>query len=58
MPFPIESRNDWGRFEAPKLVKVKAHKRILFDGDNYTEEWRKEAEARGVDPDEIMRMLG
>ncbi len=27
---------------------VKAHKRILFDGDNYTEEWLKEAEARGL----------
>jgi len=24
------------------------HKRILFDGDNYTEEWRDEAESRGL----------
>ena len=27
---------------------VKAHKRILFDGDNYTEDWLKEAEERGL----------
>ena len=27
---------------------VKTHKRILFNGDNYTEEWHKEAEKRGL----------
>lgn len=27
---------------------VRTHKRVLFDGDNYTEEWRKEAEKRGL----------
>ena len=27
---------------------VKKHKRILFNGDNYTEEWRKEAKKRGL----------
>ncbi|MBL0920783.1 MAG: glutamine synthetase III [Phycisphaerales bacterium] len=27
---------------------VKEHRRVLFDGDGYTEEWRKEAEARGL----------
>src|SRR3989339_1774012 len=27
---------------------VKKHKRILFNGDNYTEEWHKEAEKRGL----------
>ncbi|NQT14164.1 MAG: glutamine synthetase III, partial [Planctomycetes bacterium] len=27
---------------------VKEHKRILFDGDNYTEAWHKEAEVRGL----------
>ena len=27
---------------------VRNHKRILFNGDNYTEEWHKEAEARGL----------
>jgi glutamine synthetase len=27
---------------------VKKHKRIIFNGDNYTEEWHKEAEKRGL----------
>ena len=27
---------------------VKKHKRILFNGDNYTDEWKDEAEARGL----------
>lgn len=27
---------------------VKKHKRILFNGDNYTEEWHKEADKRGL----------
>ncbi len=27
---------------------VKKHKRILFDGDNYTEKWHKEAKKRGL----------
>jgi glutamine synthetase len=27
---------------------VKRHKRIIFNGDNYTEEWHKEAERRGL----------
>ena len=27
---------------------VKTHKRILFNGDNYTEEWHAEAKARGL----------
>ena len=27
---------------------VKKHKRVLFNGDNYTEEWHKEAEKRGL----------
>ena len=27
---------------------VKKHKRILFNGDNYTEAWHKEAEKRGL----------
>ncbi len=27
---------------------IKQHKRILFDGDNYTEEWVKEAARRGL----------
>ncbi|MBQ3085688.1 MAG: glutamine synthetase III [Clostridia bacterium] len=27
---------------------IKAHKRIIFNGDNYSEEWVKEAEKRGL----------
>ena len=27
---------------------IKKHKRILFNGDNYTEEWHKEAKKRGL----------
>ncbi len=27
---------------------IKSHKRVLFNGDNYTEDWRKEAESRGL----------
>ena len=27
---------------------VRKHKRVLFNGDNYTEAWRKEAEKRGL----------
>ena len=27
---------------------IKTHKRILFDGDNYTAEWEREAEKRGL----------
>ncbi len=33
-----------------KLLKgiIKKHKRVIFNGDNYTEEWLKEAEKRGL----------
>lgn len=36
--------------EVRKLIKetVKKHKRILFNGNNYSEEWVKEAEKRGL----------
>jgi len=27
---------------------VKKHKRILFNGDNYTDGWKKEAKKRGL----------
>jgi glutamine synthetase len=27
---------------------IKKHKRVIFNGDNYTEEWHKEAESRGL----------
>src|SRR5690606_5735737 len=33
----------------PILQKiVKAHKRVIFDGDNYTDEWQVEAKRRGL----------
>ena len=28
--------------------EVKAHRKVVFDGDNYAEEWHKEAEKRGL----------
>ena len=33
-----------------KLIKekLKAHKRIIFNGNNYSDEWREEAERRGL----------
>lgn len=36
--------------ELSKLVKktISEHKRIIFNGNNYSEEWVKEAEARGL----------
>jgi len=27
---------------------IKAHKRVIFNGDNYSDEWKKEAEKRGL----------
>ncbi|KAK0338412.1 hypothetical protein LTR94_038791, partial [Friedmanniomyces endolithicus] len=27
---------------------IKDHRRVLFDGDGYTEEWKKEAARRGM----------
>jgi len=35
---------------AQKIIQriAKEHKRIIFNGDNYTEEWREEAEKRGL----------
>ncbi|MDD4869499.1 MAG: glutamine synthetase III [Kiritimatiellae bacterium] len=34
--------------QAVLLGIIKRHKRILFDGDNYTNEWHKEAKKRGL----------
>ncbi|MFG0256949.1 MAG: glutamine synthetase III [Phycisphaerales bacterium JB043] len=36
-----------GAFSVMQSI-VKKHKRVLFDGDNYSEEWRQEAERRGL----------
>ena len=36
--------------EVKSLLKdvVKEHKRVVFDGDNYSDDWHKEAESRGL----------
>ncbi len=49
----LESNLDKGKeFNASLQVIlrkiIKKHKRILFNGDNYTKEWHKEAEKRGL----------
>ncbi|MBQ7011388.1 MAG: glutamine synthetase III [Clostridia bacterium] len=38
------------RSEALEIIRttVKEHKRIIFNGDNYTEEWQQEAKNRGL----------
>ena len=45
----LENAKDFEK-EVRKLLKetVKKHKRILFNGNNYSEEWIKEAEKRGL----------
>ncbi|MGN0827436.1 MAG: glutamine synthetase III [Kiritimatiellia bacterium] len=49
----IEARMKKGEKFIAALHKVlsenfKAHKRVLFDGDNYTDAWKQEAKARGL----------
>ena len=43
-------RSDDFHTELQKLLKsiIKAHKRVIFNGDNYTKEWREEAARRGL----------
>ncbi|MBQ2734032.1 MAG: glutamine synthetase III [Clostridia bacterium] len=45
----LEKADDVKR-EALEIIKttVKEHKRIIFNGDNYTEEWQNEARERGL----------
>lgn len=45
----LEGAKDFDK-EVDKLIKdtVKKHKRIIFNGNNYSDEWAKEAEARGL----------
>ena len=39
----------WPRRCSPSSRRrLRAHKRIVFNGDNYTEEWHAEAEQRGL----------
>ena len=45
----VKSGKDFNEALQTVLQKiVKKHKRILFNGDNYTDEWHKEAEKRGL----------
>ena len=45
----LEGAKDFDK-AVDKLIKdtVKKHKRIIFNGNNYSDEWVKEAEARGL----------
>lgn len=45
----LENAKDFN-LELNKLIKktIKEHKRILFSGNNYSKEWKKEAKARGL----------
>ena len=47
--FRLENATDF-EVEFNNIIKetVKNHKRILFDGDGYSEDWEKEAEKRGL----------
>ncbi|MBN1435557.1 MAG: glutamine synthetase III [Sedimentisphaerales bacterium] len=45
----LEKASDVKKAAEKILTKIaKEHKRILFNGDNYTDEWVKEAEKRGL----------
>ncbi len=45
----VEAGKDFNiALQAVLQAIIKKHKRILFDGDNYTEEWHKEAKKRGL----------
>lgn len=45
----LEKAEDFGK-ELQAIIKetMTAHKRIIFNGDGYSEEWQKEAEKRGL----------
>jgi glutamine synthetase len=45
----LKAKKDFNKsLQAILQAVIKKHKRILFNGDNYTEEWHKEAEKRGL----------
>lgn len=45
----IKSGKDFNKaLQALLQAVIKKHKRVIFNGDNYTEEWHKEAERRGL----------
>ncbi|MBF0330357.1 MAG: glutamine synthetase III [Candidatus Omnitrophica bacterium] len=45
----VKAKKDFNKSLQSLLQSIiKKHKRVLFNGDNYTEEWHKEAEKRGL----------
>ncbi|MBF0386969.1 MAG: glutamine synthetase III [Candidatus Omnitrophica bacterium] len=45
----VKAKKDFNKsLQAVLQAIIKKHKRVLFNGDNYTEEWHKEAERRGL----------
>ncbi len=45
----VRAKKDFNKsLQAIFQAIIKKHKRVLFNGDNYTEEWHKEAERRGL----------
>jgi glutamine synthetase len=46
-PRPSPARLQQGVLSVLKRL-IKEHKRVIFDGDNYSEEWHQEAERRGL----------
>jgi glutamine synthetase len=45
----LKAKKDFNKsVQAILQAIIKKHKRVIFNGDNYTEEWHKEAERRGL----------
>jgi glutamine synthetase len=45
----VKARKDFNKsLQSILQAIIKKHKRVLFNGDNYTEEWHQEAERRGL----------
>ncbi len=45
----LKAKKDFNKsLQAILQAIIKKHKRVIFNGDNYTEEWHKEAEKRGL----------
>ncbi|MBF0595710.1 MAG: glutamine synthetase III [Candidatus Omnitrophica bacterium] len=45
----VKAKKDFNKsLQALLSATIKKHKRVVFNGDNYTEEWHKEAERRGL----------
>lgn len=45
----VKAKKDFNKsLQSVLQAIIKKHKRVIFNGDNYTEEWHKEAEKRGL----------